>query len=56
VSAFGLATENPEKSKQTERLSKPCFYSSQLNTIFHTIEGVDENPSKEEYLPLMMVT
>jgi hypothetical protein len=53
VSAFGLATENPEKSKQTDSLN--LVYSSQLNTIFHTIEGVVENPSKEEYLPFLTV-
>jgi hypothetical protein len=55
LSAFGLATENPEKSKQTERDSLNLVNSSQLNTIFHTIEGVDENPSKEEYIPFLTV-
>jgi hypothetical protein len=54
VSAFGLTTENPEKSKQTERLSKPRLLIA-IKYYFHTIEGVDENPRKEEYLPLMMV-
>jgi hypothetical protein len=34
----------------------PSHESSQLNTIiFHTIEGVDENPSKDEYLPFLTV-
>jgi hypothetical protein len=55
LSAFGLTTENPEKSKQTERDSLNLVYSSQLNTIFHTIESMDENPSKEEYLPFLTV-
>ena len=27
----------------------------QLNNVFHTIEGVDENPSKEEYIPFLTV-
>jgi hypothetical protein len=49
-----LATENPEKSKQTES-SLNLVYSSQLNTVFHTIEGVNENPSKEEYIPFLTV-
>jgi hypothetical protein len=33
----------------------PSHESSQLNTIFHTIQGVNENPSKEEYLPFLTV-
>jgi hypothetical protein len=33
----------------------PSHESSQLNTVFRTIEGVDENPSKEEYLPFLTV-
>jgi hypothetical protein len=34
----------------------PSHESSQLNTIiFHTIEGVDENPSKEEYIAFLTV-
>src|SRR5215218_643015 len=34
----------------------PSHESSQLNTVFHTIEGVDENPSKEEeYIPFLTV-
>jgi hypothetical protein len=29
--------------------------SSQLNTIFHLIKEVDENPSKEKYIPFLTI-
>jgi hypothetical protein len=54
LSAFGLTTENPEKSNR-QKDSLNLVYSSQLNTVFHTIEGVDENPNKEEYIPFLTV-
>jgi hypothetical protein len=55
LSAFGLKTENLEKSKQTESLPKPCLLIAIKYCFFHTIEGVDENPSKEEYIPFLTV-
>ena len=45
----------------SRKVTRTAFYipsheSSQLNTVFHTIEGVNENPSKEEeYIPFLTV-
>jgi hypothetical protein len=50
-----LSNRKPRKIENRQRDSLNLVYLSQLNTIFHTIEGVDENLRKEEYLPLMMV-
>ncbi len=33
----------------------PSHESSQLNTIFHTSESVNEDPSKGEYIPFLTV-
>jgi hypothetical protein len=47
--------QKTQKNRNRQRDSLNLVYSSQLNTIFHTIEGVDENPSKEEYIPFLTV-
>jgi hypothetical protein len=44
----------------SRKVTRTAFYipsheSSQLNTVFHIIEGVNENPSKEEYMPFLTV-
>jgi len=47
--------QKTQKNRNRPRDSLKLVYSSQLNTIFYTIEGVDENPSKEEYIPFLTV-
>jgi hypothetical protein len=47
--------QKTRKNRNRQRDSLKLVYSSQLNTIFHTTEGVD-NPSKEEeYIPFLTV-
>jgi transposase len=47
--------QKTQKNRNRQKDSLNLVYSSQLNTVFHTIEGVDENPSKQEYIPFLTV-